>query len=71
MRKGFFRTPGIPARVEAKIPSVAVVAAVAGVANHFGYGPFTVWPLSHHSEPFIPGERTCNEGRTRFRCPGI
>ena len=46
VKKGFFRTPGLPARVEAKIPSVCVVAALVGVANNFGYGPFTVFPLA-------------------------
>jgi hypothetical protein len=70
IRKGFFRTPGIPARIEAKIPSVCVVAALAGVANHFGFGPFTVFPLSHHSEPFMPGDRTCNGGAYTFQIPG-
>ena len=45
VKKGFFRTPGLPARIEAKLPSVCVVAAVVGVANHFGYGPFTTFPL--------------------------
>ena len=70
IRKGFFRTPGIPARIEAKIPSVCVVAALVGVANHFGFGPFTVFPLSHHSEPFMPGDRTCNGGAYTFQIPG-
>jgi hypothetical protein len=70
VKKGFFRTPGLPARVEVKIPSVCVVAAVAGVANHFGYGPFTTFPLSHHSEPFMPGDRTCNGGAYTFQIPG-
>lgn len=33
VRKGFFRTPDLPARVEAKLPSACcVVAALAGVA---------------------------------------
>jgi hypothetical protein len=31
VRKGFFRTPGLPARVEAQLPSACVVAALAGV----------------------------------------
>ena len=70
VKKGFFRTPGLPARVEAKIPSVCVVAAVAGVANHFGYGPFATFPLGHHSEPFMPGDRTCNGGAYTFQIPG-
>jgi len=70
VKKGFFRTPGIPARIEAKIPSVCVVAALVGVANHYGYGPFTVFPLSHHSEPFMPGDRTCNGGAYTFQIPG-
>jgi hypothetical protein len=70
VKKGFFRNPGIPARVEAKLPSVCVVAMLVGVANNFGYSPFTVWPLSHHSEPFMPGDRTCNGGAYTFQIPG-
>jgi hypothetical protein len=70
VRKGFFRTPGLPARIEAKLPSACVVAALAGVANHFGYGPFTVFPLSRHNEPFMPGLRTCNGGAYIFQRPG-
>ncbi len=70
VKKGFFRTPGIPARMEAKLPSACVVAMLVGVANHFGFGPFTVFPLSHHSEPFMPGERTCNGGAYTFQIPG-
>jgi hypothetical protein len=70
VKKGFFRTPGLPARVEATLPSACVVAAVAGVANHFGYGPFTVFPQSHHNEPLMPGDRTCNGGAYTFQIPG-
>jgi hypothetical protein len=70
VKKGFFRTPGIPARVEAKLPSACVVAMLVGVANNFGYSPFTVWPLSHHNEPFMPGDRTCNGGAYTFQIPG-
>jgi len=70
VKKGFFRTPGLPARIEAKLPSACIVAAVAGVANHFGYGPFTVFPLSHHNEPFMPGDRTLNGGAYTFQIPG-
>jgi hypothetical protein len=70
VKKGFFRTPGLPPRVEATIPSVCVVAALVGVANHFGYGPFTVFPLSHHNEPFMPGDRTCSGGAYTFQIPG-
>jgi len=70
VKKGFFRTPGLPPRVEAKIPSVCVVAALVGVANHFGYGPFTVFPHSHHNEPFMPGDRTCSGGAYTFQIPG-
>jgi hypothetical protein len=70
VRKGFFRTPGLPARIEAQLPSACVVAALAGVANHFGYGPFTVFPLSRHSEPYMPGLRTCNGGAYTFQVPG-
>jgi len=70
VRKGFFRTPGLPARIEAKLPSACIVAALAGVANHFGYGPFTVFPLSRHNEPHMPGLRTCNGGAYTFQVPG-
>jgi hypothetical protein len=70
VKKGFFRTPGLPARIDAKLPSACIVAAVAGVANHFGYGPFTVFPLSHHNEPFMPGDRTCSGGAYTFQIPG-
>ncbi len=70
VKKGFFRTPGLPARIEAKLPSACVVAAVVGVANNFGYGPFTTFPLCHHSEPFMPGDRTCNGGAYTFQIPG-
>jgi len=70
VKKGFFRTPGLPARVEAKLPSTCIVAAVAGVANNFGYGPFTVFPRSHHNEPYMPGDRTCNGGAYTFQIPG-
>jgi hypothetical protein len=70
VRKGFFRTPGLPARIEAKLPSGCIVAALAGVANHFGYGPFTVFPLSRHNEPYMPGLRTCNGGAYTFQVPG-
>jgi hypothetical protein len=69
-KKGFFRTPGLPARIEAKLPSACIVAALVGVTNHFGYGPFTVFPLSHHNEPFMPGERTCSGGAYTFQIPG-
>jgi hypothetical protein len=70
VKKGFFQTPGLPARVEAKLPSACVVTALVGVANHFGFGPFTVFPLSHHSEPFTPGDQTCNGGEYTFQIPG-
>jgi hypothetical protein len=70
VRRGFFRTPGLPARIEAKLPSACLVAALAGVANHFGYGPFTVFPLSRHNEPYMPGLRTCNGGAYTFQVPG-
>ncbi|QOY88176.1 phage tail protein [Paludibaculum fermentans] len=69
VKKGFFRTPGLPARIEAKLPSACIVAAVVSVANHFGYGPFTVIPLSHHNEPLMPGERTCSGGAYTFQMP--
>ncbi len=51
VKKGFFRTPGLLPRVEAKIASVCVVAVLVGVANHFGYGPF-----SDRDFLLIPGE---------------
>ena len=70
VRKGFFRTPGLPARVEGTIPSACIVATLVGVANHFGWGPFTVFPLSHHNEPFMPGDRTCSGGAYTFQIPG-
>ena len=70
VKKGFFRTPGLPARVEATLPSACIVAALVGVANHFGYGPFTVFPLSHHNEPLMPGDRTCTGGAYTFQIPG-
>jgi len=43
---------------------------VAGVANDFGYGPFTVFPLSHHNEPFMLGDRMCSRGAYTFQIPG-
>ncbi len=70
VRKGFFRTPGLPARIETNLPSACLVAALAGLANHFGYGPFTVFPLSRHNEPYMPGLRTCNGGAYTFQVPG-
>jgi hypothetical protein len=70
VKKGFFRTPGLPARIEAKLPTACVVAAVVGVANNFGYGTFTTFPLGHHSEPYMPGDRTCNGGAYTFQIPG-
>ncbi len=70
VRRGFFRTPGLPARIETKLPSACIVAALSGVANHFGYGPFTVFPLSRHNEPHMPGLRTCNGGAYTFQVPG-
>ena len=47
-----------------------MVAALVGVANRFDFGPFTVLPLSHHSEPFMPGDRTYNGGAYTFQIPG-
>jgi hypothetical protein len=70
VRKGFFRTPGLPARIEATLPTASVVAAVVGVANNFGYGTYTTFPCSHHGEPFMPGDRTCNGGAYSFQIPG-
>jgi hypothetical protein len=52
------------------LATACVVAAVVGVANHFGYGPFTTFPLSHHNEPFMPGDRTCSGGAYTFQIPG-
>jgi hypothetical protein len=70
VKKGFFRTPGLPVRIEAKLPTACIVAAVVGVANNFGYGTYTTFPLSHHAEPFMPGDRTCNGGAYSFQIPG-
>ena len=47
-----------------------MVAAVVGVANNFGYGTFVTFPLGHHSEPYMPGDRTCNGGAYTFQIPG-
>ncbi len=68
--RGFFRTPGAPARIEAELPNACIVAARAAVANHYGYGPFAVFPLSRHNEPYMPGLRTCNGGAYTFQVPG-
>lgn len=70
VKKGFFRTPGLPVRIEAKLPTACIVAAVVGVANNFGYGTYTTFPCSHHNEPFMPGDRTCNGGAYSFQIPG-
>ncbi len=70
VKKGFFRTPGLPARVEAKLPSACIVAAIVSVANHFGYGPYSTFALSRHNEPLMPGERTCTGGAYTFQVPG-
>jgi hypothetical protein len=70
VKRGFFRTPGLPPRIVAMLPSACVVAALVGVANHFGYGPFTVFPLSHHNEPYMPGDRTCSGGAYTFQIQG-
>ena len=70
VKKGFFRTPGLPARIDAKIPSVCVVSVAVGVANQFGYGPFTFWGRGHHNEPFMPGDRTCSGGAYTFQIAG-
>jgi len=66
----FFRTPGRPARIEVKLPSACIIAASVGLANNFGYGPFTIFPLSRHNEPYMPGLRTCNGGAYTFQVPG-
>jgi len=70
VKKGFFRTPGLPARIEAELPSACIVAAVAAVANQFGYGPIATWSLCRHNEPYMPGLRTCNGGAYTFQVPG-
>jgi hypothetical protein len=70
VKKGFFRMPGIPARVEVILPSACVVTMLVAVANNFGYGPVTMFSLAHHSEPFMPGYRTCNGGAYTFQLPG-
>jgi hypothetical protein len=46
------------------------VAALAGVANHFGYGPFAVFPLPRHNEPSMPVLRTCSGGAYTFQVTG-
>jgi hypothetical protein len=68
VRTGFFRKPDLPARIEAKLPSACIVAALAGLANHFGYRPFTVFPLSRHNEPYNAGP--LNLQRRRPYLPG-
>ena len=70
VKKSFFRTPGLPARMEVTLPSVCIVAVLVAVANHFGYGPITVFPQSHHSEPLMPGDRTCSGGAYTFQIAG-
>jgi len=70
VKKGFFRTPGLPPRIEAKLPSACIVTCAVGVANQFGYGPFTFWPLSRHNEPYMPGLRTCSGGAYTFQVAG-
>jgi hypothetical protein len=70
VKKSFFRTPGLPARMEVTLPSVCVVAVLVAVDNHFGYGPITVFPQSHHSEPLMPGDRTCSGGAYTFQIAG-
>jgi hypothetical protein len=68
--RAFFRTPGVPGRVEAPLPSACVVAAQVAVANHYGYGPTATINLCRHNEPFMPGMRTCNGGAYVFQVPG-
>lgn len=69
-RKRFFRTPDLPASIEAKQPSICIMASHVGVANHIGYGPLTGFPLAQQSEPHMPGLRTCNGGAHTFQPPG-
>ena len=61
---------GIPARIEAKLPSACVVAMLVGVANPSASGRSPCFRFSHHSEPFMPGDRTCNGGAYTFQIPG-
>jgi hypothetical protein len=70
VKKSFFRTPGLPARMEVTLPSACIVAVLVAVANHFGYGPITVFPQGHHSEPLMPGDRTCSGGAYTFQIAG-
>ncbi|HZE18208.1 MAG TPA: hypothetical protein VE197_22345, partial [Mycobacterium sp.] len=69
-KAGAFRNPSVPPRVECTLPSACVVAAVLGVANHFGYSPWRTFGLAHHTEPFTPGMRTCAGGAYTFQVPG-
>jgi hypothetical protein len=34
-----------------------IVAAVVRVVNHFGYGPFTLFPIPHRNEACRPAPR--------------
>jgi hypothetical protein len=38
--------------------------------NREANGPFTTFPLSHHREPFMPGDRTCNGRAYTFQILG-
>jgi hypothetical protein len=69
VKKGFFRTPNLPPRVEATIPSVCVVAALVGVANHFGYGPFTVFRRAITTNLSCPATAPAPAALTRSRSP--
>ena len=70
VKKGFFRTPGLPARIEAKLPTACVVAAVVGVANNFGYGHVHDVPARATTASLscrVTGRATA--ARTRSRSP--
>ena len=54
------------------VPGDVVSISIGGttITHAIGYGPLTVFPLSHHNEPFMPGEPTCSGGAYTFQIPG-
>ena len=60
------RTPGA---VEAKLPTACVVAAVVGVANNFGYGPFTDVPAGPPQRAFHAGRPDVQRRRVHVPDP--
>jgi hypothetical protein len=67
VKKGFFRTPGIPARVEAKLPSACVVAMLVGVANHFGLARSPSGRSRTTTSRSCPATGPAPAARTHFR----